>query len=449
MMQLKDIQNVYFLGIGGIGMSALARYFNFHGCTVSGFDKTATPLTKKLEEEGIHVFYSADVSRITADIDLIIFTPAVSQDHAEWEVINKLQIPVAKRAFVLGLIANSGINLAVAGTHGKTTTSAILTHILKDSLGEVNAFVGGVMSNYNTNFLYGANSDYHVVEADEFDRSFLHLTPKLAIINSMDADHLDIYGGHDALIESFQEFANKIYPDGVLVVKKGLEKHFKCATITFGKEEEADYYIHNIRVSGFKFSFNLRGPSGDIKDLTLGLPGVHNIENATAALIVALNCGVEITQIKKALANFKGVKRRFEMTTNQKGQLYVDDYAHHPEEISQVHDAVRLLAPGKHVKVVFQPHLFSRTRDFESEFAHELAKFDSVDLLDIYPARELPIDGVSSTELAKKIKNTPCFVVSKKAVVEEVQAGNFEVLLTLGAGDIDTLVEPIKNAMGS
>lgn len=447
MIKLENIKHVYFLGIGGIGMSALARYFKLHGCIVSGYDKTETPLTKKLEGEGISVHYSPDSSAISNTIDLVIYTPAIPNDNTEWKTIKKLNVPLMKRAEVLGLLSNSNQCLAIAGTHGKTTTSAILAHILNAYFGEVNAFVGGIMSNYATNFLYGANSDLYVVEADEFDRSFLHLQPQIAVINSVDADHLDIYGGHDSLVNSFKEFASKVKPTGQLIVKHDLEGLFQGQVkniFSFGVEVDAHFAAKNVHVSEGKFIFDLHYPHGEITNLSLSLPGKHNIENAIAACAVALLSGVSEDGIIAALSSFSGVKRRFEISGNYNEVTYIDDYAHHPTEILMVLEAARELYPDKKLTAIFQPHLFSRTRDFESEFASALSGFDEVILLDIYPARELPIPGVTSFHLLERIELENKVLLPKSEVVNYLSNSQIDVLFTLGAGDIDALVNPIK-----
>ncbi|MGB0391792.1 MAG: UDP-N-acetylmuramate--L-alanine ligase [Salibacteraceae bacterium] len=446
-MKLANISTVYFLGVGGIGMSALARYFKLHGCAVSGYDKTKTPLTSTLEKEGIAIHYSPDSKLIPSSTDLVVYTPAVSATNPEWEAIQKMDVATMKRAEVLGLISNSGNCLAVAGTHGKTTTSAILSHIFKTHFAEVNAFVGGILSNYQTNFLYSENTNNFVVEADEFDRSFLHLEPNFAVINSVDADHLDIYGKADALIDSFQEFAKKIRPGGALIKNVNIQESFKVQDVklyTFGIDCEADFSASNVNVINGQYHFNYHHSSGTGQKMVLSLPGVHNVENAVAASAIATLCGISDEEIAKAIHSFSGVKRRFEITRNQNGLTYVDDYAHHPTEIAKVLESAREMYAGKKLSVIFQPHLYSRTRDFEGDFAKELSKFDEVLLLDIYPARELPIEGVTSERLLSKITNKNKTIIEKSAVIEYIKNNQIEVLFTLGAGDIDTLVEPIK-----
>ncbi len=450
MIQLENISTVYFLGIGGIGMSALARYFKLHGCAVSGYDKTKTPLTATLEEEGIVIHYSPNSELIPNNADLVVYTPAVSATNPEWETIQSMGVSTMKRAQVLGLISNSGLCLAIAGTHGKTTTSAILAHIFKCHFGEVSAFVGGILSNYQTNFLYGKINDYFVVEADEFDRSFLHLEPTFAVINSVDADHLDIYGAADALVSSFKDFSQQIKPGGALIKNAAILTDFQVEGVTeytFGVEIPAHFRAENVGIKNGRYYYDFYHPKGNCARVSLGLPGRHNIENALAASAIAILCGIPDTEIAKAIASFKGVKRRFEVTRNAAGIIYVDDYAHHPTEISRVLESAKEMYAGKELTVIFQPHLFSRTRDFEDDFAKALSGFDRVLLLDIYPARELPIEGVSSERLGSKIANSNTAVLAKEDVVDYLKENEFEVLFTLGAGDIDTLVAPIKELM--
>lgn len=428
-------------------MSALARYFKLHGCEVLGYDKTQTPLTIQLEREGIAIHYTPDANRIPENVDLVVYTPAVSGDNPEWTAIRERGLVTMKRAEVLGLISNSGKCLAIAGTHGKTTTSAILTHIFKYCSGEINAFVGGILTNYQTNFLYSDQSEYFVVEADEFDRSFLHLKPQIAVINSIDADHLDIYGEEASLVDSFKDFASRIQPDGRLIINHAIPSIFDLSNVTietFGIEVEATYVARNLRVVDGKYQFDFYYPKGVVSEVELMLPGRHNVENAVAAMAVAVNSGLDANKVGEAIAAFQGVKRRFEITRKKEGMVYVDDYAHHPTEISRVLESAREMYSGKKLSVIFQPHLYSRTRDFENEFAEALSGFDEVILLDIYPARELPIDGVTSERLLEKVTTGPKRIIEKSKVVDYLKQNEFEVLFTLGAGDIDTLVEPIK-----
>lgn len=446
-MQLENISTVYFLGVGGIGMSALARYFKLHGCAVSGYDKTKTLLTSTLETEGISIHYAPNPELIPPHTDLVVYTPAVSAANPEWEAIQKMAVSTMKRAEVLGLISNSGQCLAIAGTHGKTTTSAILAHIFQFHFGDVSAFVGGILSNYQTNFLYGKTNNYFVVEADEFDRSFLHLQPTFAVVNSVDADHLDIYGEEDALLTSFKDFTQRIKPGGALIKNAAIQLEFDVAGVkeyTFGVETPSDFRAENVVITEGRYQFDFHHPHGSCANFSLGLPGNHNIENALAASAIAILCGIPDIEISKAIASFTGVKRRFEITRNQENLIYVDDYAHHPTEITRILESAREMYVGKELTVIFQPHLFSRTRDFEADFAKALSGFDRVLLLDIYPARELPIEGVTSQRLLSKITHPNKAVLAMDEVVDYLKKNHFEVLFTLGAGDIDTLVEPIK-----
>ncbi|MFT4752666.1 MAG: UDP-N-acetylmuramate--alanine ligase [Salibacteraceae bacterium] len=376
-----------------------------------------------------------------------MYTPAVSSVNPEWLYIQESELKTMKRAAVLGLISNSGVCLAVAGTHGKTTTSAILAHIFKSHFGEVNAFVGGILSNYQTNFLFGKTTNYFVVEADEFDRSFLHLEPNFAVLNSVDADHLDIYGEADALIDSFQNFAKQIRPGGALIINASIPEKFEIPevkTYTFGINTTSDYRAENVTIIDGCYQFEYHHVKGAGQIMTWSLPGKHNVENAVAASAMATLCGISDNEIAKAISSFGGVKRRFEITKNQTGFTYVDDYAHHPTEIASVLESAREMYPGKKLSVIFQPHLYSRTRDFEDDFARVLSGFDQVLLLAIYPARELPIEGVTSERLLSKMTHSNKAIISKKEVIDYLKNNEIEILFTLGAGDIDTLVAPIK-----
>ena len=451
MIKLANISTVYFLGIGGIGMSALARYFKLQGCVVSGYDKTKTVLTSTLENEGVAIHYAPNPDLILANTDLVVYTPAVSSSHPEWAVIQQRGLPTMKRAEVLGLISNSGQCLAIAGTHGKTTTSAILAHIFKSHFGEVNAFVGGILSNYQTNFLYGENTNFFVVEADEFDRSFLHLKPNFAVLNSVDADHLDIYGEKNELLKSFNDFTNNIRSGGALIKNVSILEDFNMSGVdsyTFGISTTADFCAEQVEIIDGNYQFIYKHAGNDGQLIELSLPGKHNVENTVAASAIATLCGISDEEIALAIKTFKGVKRRFEITKNSKGITYVDDYAHHPTEITKVLESAREMYVGKKLTVIFQPHLYSRTRDFEDDFAEALSKFDEVLLLDIYPARELPIEGITSEKLLSKITNKNKTVIAKNDVINYLKNNQVEVLLTLGAGDIDTLVEPIKELVG-
>ncbi|OYU80456.1 MAG: UDP-N-acetylmuramate--L-alanine ligase [Flavobacterium sp. BFFFF1] len=445
-MNLNQINNVYFIGIGGIGMSALARYFKTLGKDVQGYDKTPSTLTGELIESGIQIHFEDNISLIPehfyVENTLVIITPAVPVSHSEWNYFLERNYHVKKRAEVLGIITKDTFCFAVAGTHGKTTTSSILGHILFESGADVTSFLGGIVENYNSN-LIGNGKTVTVVEADEFDRSFLHLHPDLACITSMDADHLDIYGDSAAIEASFVEFSEKIDTRENLFIAKGLP----LKGMSVGIDEEADYKAYNIRVENGSYVFDVKTPSEVIEDIRFGLPGRHNLMNAVMALAMARKFGTPTVTIVKALLSFRGVKRRFSYQIKSEKLVYIDDYAHHPTEIEAVHQAVSELYPGKKVLAIFQPHLFSRTRDFIDGFATSLSKFGQVILLDIYPARELPIAGVNSEWLLGKITNPNKKLVSKEALIPEILNADADVIVTIGAGDIGEMVESIKEAL--
>ncbi|WP_199138391.1 UDP-N-acetylmuramate--L-alanine ligase [Pedobacter sp. ASV12] len=448
-MELANINRVYFIGIGGIGMSALARYFAKRGVVVCGYDKTRTSLTIALEHEGILISYLDEESAVPVcfhdkhDDTLIVYTPAIPKDSNILQYFKAKGFDLKKRSEVLGIISQGMFCIAVAGTHGKTTTSSMVAHILTDTGFGCTAFLGGITTNYNSNVLFGKNNVV-VVEADEYDRSFLTLHPDVAVITSMDADHLDIYGDESHLQESFRLFANQLKEDGKLFVKDGLP----LAGITYGATAAAAIKATNIRVENGSFVFDFEDGYTTIKDISLAMPGKHNVENATVAIGVALSLGIHPKSVKKAVGTFKGVKRRFETIVNTASHVYIDDYAHHPEELRACFDAVRQLHPNKKLTVMFQPHLFSRTRDFAADFAKVLSTADEVMLLEIYPARELPIAGVNSQLLLDKITAPQKEICGKDLAVQAIKNKKPELLLTVGAGDIDTLVEPLKNVLG-
>jgi UDP-N-acetylmuramate--alanine ligase len=445
-MELEFIKRVYFIGAGGIGMSALARYFNKRGCLVCGYDKTRTMLTAALEEEGINLIYTDTTDSLPADFrqpatdTLIVYTPAVPKDSVLLNYFRDNGFDLQKRSQVLGIISKGQFCIAVAGTHGKTTTSSIVAHILTDSGFGCTAFLGGITTNYQSNFLLGDN-DVVVVEADEYDRSFLTLHPDIAVITSMDADHLDIYGDAAQLHESFYLFAGQLKTGGTLLVKQGLPL---TEGVTYGTEEAAAIRARNIRVEAGNFVFDYADGTVNMDNLQLMLPGKHNVENATVAIAATLQLGISPDKVKAAIASFKGVKRRFEYIVREEAHVYIDDYAHHPEELRACFDAVRQLYPEKKLTVIFQPHLFSRTRDFADEFARVLSTADDLLLLDIYPARELPMEGIDSPFLLNKITLAASEVYTKEAALQYVQDKQPELLLTVGAGDIDTLIQPLK-----
>ncbi|NRR90269.1 UDP-N-acetylmuramate--L-alanine ligase [Winogradskyella undariae] len=445
-MNFENINNVYFIGVGGIGMSAIARYFVANGKQVGGYDKTPTDITNALQDLGVAIHFNDDVSEIdtpflNAESTLVIYTPAIPKGHSEFEYFKANNFNILKRSAILGEITRQTFCLAVAGTHGKTTTTSILGHLLNACNSPVTAFLGGISENYNSNLILNG-TEVTVVEADEFDRSFLTLSPDLACITSMDADHLDIYGSAEELVKSFKDFSECIKPGGKLFVKKGLP----LSGITYGIEDDADYCAQNISIENGSYIFDLKTPKGLHKGFKFNLPGRHNLSNATIALAMAAEYGCSYEDLKVALESYKGVKRRFTYQIKTEDFVFIDDYAHHPEEIKAVHHAVREMYPGKKVLAVFQPHLFSRTKDFIDEFAESLSKFDELLLLDIYPARELPIEGVTSKWLLDKIKNTNKKLVEKANIIDEIKASNAQVVLTIGAGDIGQEVKLIKEA---
>lgn len=445
-MNLSQIHNVYFIGIGGIGMSALARYFQTIGKNVSGYDKTPTMLTDELIAGGISIHFEDNITLIPTDYyvenTLVIITPAVPISHSEWNYFIERQYQVKKRAEVLGIITKDTFCFAVAGTHGKTTTSSILGHILYESGADVTAFIGGIVENYNSN-LIGNGKTVTVVEADEFDRSFLHLHPNIACVTSMDADHLDIYGDKNAIEDSFREFADKVEDKKNLFVPKGLP----LEGLTVGINEEATFKAFNIRIENGYYVFDVKTPSETIENIQFGLPGRHNLMNAMMALAMAKTYGTPTSGIARALASFKGIQRRFSYQIKSDKLVYIDDYAHHPTEINAVHQAVRELYPDEKVLAIFQPHLFSRTKDFADDFAQSLSQFDEILLMDIYPARELPMEGITSTWLLSKIENKHKKLVSKTDLIPSILESKAKIIVTIGAGDIGELVPKIKKAL--
>ena len=445
-MNLNQIHNVYFIGIGGIGMSALARYFKSIGKNVSGYDKTETELTNELIESGIDIHFKDEIGLIPTDYyienTLVVITPAVPTTHSQWNYFLEREFVVKKRAEVLGLITKDTFCFAVAGTHGKTTTSSILGHILYQSGADVTSFLGGIVENYNSN-LIGTGKTITVVEADEFDRSFLHLYPNIACVTSMDADHLDIYGDSAAIEASFLEFANKITDKSQLFIAKNLD----LEGVTVAVNENADYKACNVRIDNGNYVFDVQTPTEVISNLQFGLPGKHNLTNALMALAMAKTFGTSNDDIAAALKSFKGIKRRFSYQIKESNLVYIDDYAHHPTEIDAVYQAVSELYQNQKVLAIFQPHLFSRTRDFADGFAKSLSKFDEVLLLDIYPARELPIEGITSSWLLDKMTNEHKKVVSKTDLIAQIIKSEAKIIVTIGAGDIGELVHSIKQAL--
>ncbi|MBL7138053.1 MAG: UDP-N-acetylmuramate--L-alanine ligase [Bacteroidales bacterium] len=451
----KEVRSVYFLGIGGIGMSALARYFKWHGARVAGYDKTPTSLTDQLISEGMELHFEEDPSRIPEDVDLVIWTPAVPKEHAEYRYFSERGIPIRKRAEVLGEISSPFPTVAVAGTHGKTTTTTMIAHLFHTAGKPVMAFLGGISKNYETNFVQLAvgSSPFCIVEADEFDRSFLHLAPDIAIITSMDADHLDIYNHTDNLKQSFGEFAGRIRSNGSLILKKGIDLGSRIpegiSRFSYSLQGEADFCANNIAIHEGLIHFDFVTPVETMTGFVLGMPGMFNLENAIAALAVGWITGIQEKDLKRAIQRFTGVARRFDILINRDGLVYIDDYAHHPEELRACIRAVRELYPGKQVTGVFQPHLYSRTRDLADDFARVLAELDSLIILEIYPAREVPIEGISSGMLLKKTNLVDKQLCKKEDLLDILEERRPEVLLTLGAGDIDQLIKPIMERFGN
>ena len=445
-MNLNQIHNVFFIGIGGIGMSALARYFKTIGKNVSGYDKTPSMLTDELIESGIAIHFEDRIDLIPKEYyienTLVIITPAVPVTHSQWNFFLEREYQVKKRAEVLGIITKDTFCFAVAGTHGKTTTSSILGHILFESGADVTAFVGGIVENYNSN-LIGTGKTVTVVEADEFDRSFLHLHPNIACVTSMDADHLDIYGTSEEIEASFVEFANKVEDKSQLFITNELP----IEGVTCAVNEEVVYKAFNVRVGNGSYVFDVQTPTETIRDIAFGLPGRHNLMNALMALAMAKTFGTSSEAIAKALASFKGIRRRFSYQIKTPNLVYIDDYAHHPTEINAVHQAVRELYPNQKVLAIFQPHLFSRTKDFADDFAKSLSQFDEVLLLDIYPARELPMEGITSQWLMNKMTNEDKKLVSKDDLIPTILASDSRIIVTIGAGDLGEMVPSIKKAL--
>ncbi len=453
MTDLKHIKNIYFIGIGGIGMSALARYFRLQGKSVGGYDKTETSLTKSLVEEGIPVSYVDDPKDIPKDVQLVVYTPAIPENHQGLKYYREHDFTLMKRSEVLGLITADSLNVCVAGTHGKTTISTMIAHILRDSGMGSNAFLGGISVNYNTNF-WSDKNNICVVEADEYDRSFLKLHPDIAVISSMDADHLDIYGTREAVEEAFLAFSKKIKSGGTLVQKHGLPIPKPAANIQQVSyhltDQNADVYTKNLRILAGHYIFDVEGKEGKMKDVRLNVGGWHNVENALAAISACRLLGLPEKKITPALQSFRGVRRRFEYHVQSESVVYIDDYAHHPKELEALISSARQLFPDRKMVVVFQPHLFSRTRDFANEFAKVLDKADEVILLPVYPARELPIEGVSSELISGKMDTEHKRILNKAEVLAwaaKIKPEEKILLITAGAGDIDELVYPLETLL--
>ncbi len=448
---IASFDRAYFIGIGGIGMSALARYFSMKGWEVAGYDKTPSPITKALEGEGISVHFddlgeNLPSSFLNTDKTLVVFTPAIPKEMKELIFVQERNYTVKKRAEVLGMITRDSKALGVAGTHGKTTTSTMLAHILNESDQGCNAFLGGIAANFNSNFVSHPTSKWTVVEADEFDRSFLQLTPFASIVTSTDADHLDIYGDNTEFLQGFKSYIDLINPDGFTVLHKDIELTSKNE-IRYGLNADVDFSGSNLRVENGTFLMDVKTPKGNWNAVELGIPGTHNAENALSCIALGTQLGLTENSLRSALKSFKGVKRRFEYHIRSEKKVFIDDYAHHPTEINALLDSIELMYPNKKVIGIFQPHLFSRTRDFFDAFAKALSRLDELILLPIYPARELPIDGITSDALLEEVTTKKKIVLAPSEILNHIAESEFDVILTIGAGDIDRIVLPLKNQL--
>jgi len=458
-MNILNYKLYYFLGVGGIGMSALARFFNHYHKDIFGYDRTSSVLCKQLEDEGITCHYDEDIKSLEAILInykkeevLVIYTPAVPKEHLEYQYLLNGGYLILKRSQVLGEITRQFKTIAIAGTHGKTTTTTLVTHLLKSAGINCFSFMGGISKNYNTNLLLGDVNDkeaYVVVEADEYDRSFLTLHPQIAVITSADADHLDIYGDANHVKEGYTLFSKQVKKDGTLIVKKNVDNDLRLTDkrIIYSLNLDTEYCAQSITIENAQFFYDIKSPVESISNVTLGLPGLHNVENSIAAVAIAQQLGIKGDVIKKALRSFSGVKRRFDYRVKTEKVVYIDDYAHHPEELRATIDSVKKLYPGKKVTGIFQPHLFSRTRDFVDAFAESLDMLDECILLEIYPAREKPMEGVNSQWLLDKMKLKNKKLMSKKEVLDEITQNKKEVIVTMGAGDIDSLIGPIEKLL--
>lgn len=462
--------NYYFLGIGGIGMSAIARFFKQRGDVVNGYDLTETPLTRQLVEEGIGVHYVDDPALIPDDVDLVVYTPAVPKENAEFQFLLEKGVPMQKRSQVLGELTRGKKCVAVGGTHGKTSTSSMIAHVMSESSLGCSAFLGGIAKNFDSNMVVDNESEYVVVEADEFDRSFLQLHPYAAIITATDADHLDIYGTHENVIAAFRQFASQTDPQGTLILKQGLFEDDECGhehdhhehhhhhehhvdgvsakVMSYsGENMESDYYAWNVRNYKGDIIYDLRTPDGVIYDLRLPNSSLYNVENSVAAAAVLLSLGVTVDELRRGFETYEGVARRFDYRIKTDSLVMIDDYAHHPQEIAACLESVRYLYPGKRIVCVFQPHLYSRTRDFADEFAQVLSTVDELVLMPIYPAREKPILGVTSSMLLRKVPGMSKYLCKAEQVLEIVPALFPEVVITMGAGDISKLVPDLETVL--
>ncbi len=449
MNRFKNIQTLYFLGIGGIGMSALARYFHRMGKEIHGYDLHPTPLTTKLEQEGMFIHYEASPQFIPADVELVIYTPAIPKTNKELVAFRHLNIPMMKRAEAIGVLSQHYFTIAIGGTHGKTTITACVAHLLQSAGIPVVAFIGGIAKNFDSNFVWAPHAEIMIVEADEYDRSLLQIEPDLSLVSSISADHLDIYKDVNDLQETFLTFARKTAKNGTLIVQKNLKtfNRFEGRKTTYGIGDDADVTTDNIVLKEGKFCFTLRIPKEKETTISLEVPGKHSVENALGAAAIAHKMGLSIENIKIGLETFRGVERRFDFKINTPERVYIDDYAHHPDEINATLEAVRMLFPQKKMTVVFQPHLYSRTRDFATAFAQALEKADEILLLPVYPAREQPIEGVDSNIILDKINNKNRQLLDKESLFQWLQTEKPELLLTLGAGDIGLMSDTIEKLL--
>lgn len=456
-MNMDEIKAVYFVGAGGIGMSALIRYFLFNNKKVGGYDRVRTDLTESLKLEGALIHYEDDVNSIP-DIfkdpthTLIVYTPAIPDNHSELTFFRNNNFEIMKRAQLLGLITRHNRSLCVAGTHGKTTTSSMLAHILKQSHLDCNAFLGGILKNYDSNLMLSSNSDLAVIEADEFDRSFNWLSPYMAVITAVDPDHLDIYGTEAAYRESFAKFVSLINPQGCLVIRKGIQldtSGFKGKIYTYSAAEGGDFHAENIRIGNGDIIFDFVGPDVRIEDVYLGVPVKINIENGVAAMALAWLNGVEVKEVKAAMATFRGARRRFDFHLKTDKVVLIDDYAHHPAEIKASILSVRELYPDRKITGIFQPHLYTRTRDFAADFATSLSLLDELILLDIYPAREEPIPGVSSEIIFSKVAIENKHLLKMSELIDFMSSKSYDIVLMLGAGNIERLIDPVKEVLSN
>ncbi|MBQ8051984.1 MAG: UDP-N-acetylmuramate--L-alanine ligase [Bacteroidaceae bacterium] len=445
-MDVTQIKAVYFVGIGGIGMSAIARYFLHRGLVVGGYDRVPSELTQRLAEEGAQIHYEENIGLIpqeclNPDACLVVYTPAIPHEHAELQYFQRNGFELQKRAQVLGTLTHALKGLCVAGTHGKTTTSSMAAHLLHQSHVDCNAFLGGITKNYGTNYILSEKSPYVVIEADEFDRSFHWLSPWATVVTSTDADHLDIYGTEEAYLESFRHYTSLIQPGGYLILHTGLklEPDTRAGVVTYTySQQEGDFHAENVRIGNGEITFDLVSPLGNVTGINLGVPVTVNIENGIAAMALAQLAGATADEIRQGMASFSGVDRRFDFHVRRPDMVYLSDYAHHPEEIRQSVLSVKQLYEGRRVKAIFQPHLYSRTRDFYQEFADALSMLDDVTIVDIYPAREQPIPGITSQLIYDRLRpGIKKQLIHKEEIPDVVREGGFDVLMTLGAGDID------------